>query len=50
MKNIIKKRGVRIAGLVVLLCVAAALVYAFGMTDAVQTQESTTMKLLTVRP
>ena len=50
MKITIKKRGVRIAGLVVLLCVAAALVYALGIGEAVQTQESTTMKLLTVRP
>ena len=49
MRRLINNRSVRIAGLI-LVVVAGILLYMSHTGDAVQAQESLTMKMLTVRP
>ncbi|MEM6632545.1 MAG: hypothetical protein AAF694_22935 [Bacteroidota bacterium] len=49
MRRLLKNRSVWVAGLI-LVVVAGVLLYMSHTGDAVQAQESLTMKMLTVRP
>ncbi len=51
MKNLFNNRGVRIAGFILAVVVVAGVMLYLSQTgDAVQTQDSLTMRMLSVRP